>query len=163
MNGLNLQEYLDVIVSKAVSIPDIVLVKKKYVKSQRIWKLQHLDKEVEMVANKKDAKKEEDDYDIVLGMIAEDKDIRKKINLFKDDEAINELVGKLGELNVDKHNDSDIDIKIEDLLDNMEINDTCERKGSIDVIKEKESNEIKENKKQIGKRERDGKQIEDGL
>jgi nonsense-mediated mRNA decay protein 3 len=161
---MNLQEYLDVIVAKAVSVPDIVLVKKKYIRREgkRIWKLKHMDKEVEMRETKKGTQDYEKQYEEFLQDIEEDKDIRKKVIKIKDNEVVDDLLKKFGDINLrDDKNDSDIDIKLEELIDELNINDEPERKSSIDVIKDKESEELDKNKKQIGKRGRDGKQLDE--
>ena len=168
LTSINLNNDLDDIVSNADAIPDIILVKKKYVRSdgKRIWKLKHLDKEVDIIQTKKDVKNMmtyEDQYEEFLKDIEENKDMRKKIDLYKDDDVLKELEGKFNKMNVNEEQDSDIEIKVEELLDELTLNDNNPRKSSIDVIKESDLNKMNHNKKQIGKRERTGKQIEDDI
>ncbi len=118
-----------------------------------------------MVQTKKDIKNMmtyEDQYEEFLKDIEENKDMRKKIDLYKDDDVLKELEGKFDKMNVKEEQDSDIEIKVEELLDELTLNDPHERKPSIDIIKESDSNNLN-NKKQIGKRERTGKQIEDDI
>lgn len=155
VRNLNVNMGLDEIMTNADNIPDIILVNKKYEKKRRIFKLKHIDKEVE-TNNKKDKNQAEEEvqYEQFLNDIAEDKDMRKKINLFKDDKAIKELEGKLSNLNV---NDSDTDIKVEELLDELTLNDPQQRKGSVDVLPKEE--EVDTTPK-LGKRTREGKNLD---
>ena len=84
--------------------------------------------------------------------------------MYKDPVNIDELTKEFdGAVNIGKHDDSDLDIELDQLLDDMNINDESERKDSLDIIKENKQHEPIKNKKQIGKRERTGKQIEDEI
>ncbi len=113
---------------------------------------------------KKDLEREERDMEMVQDDIAADKELRKNINLFVDKEAIDDLTNQLGGVALAEQ-DSENDINIHELLDEMQIKDEdeAERKSSIDVIKDKSTEQLDKNKKQIGKRERTGKQIEDEI
>ncbi len=67
------------------NIPDFVLVKKKYKRNsnkKRIWKLKHLDKDVEM-GKQKDEDEKDKQYEEFLRDIEENKDLRKNINLYQ--------------------------------------------------------------------------------
>lgn len=173
--------------SNSVNIPDVILVKKKYNRAnntKRHWKLKHMEKDVDMmVQSTKNQVNYEQQYEEFLRDIEEDKDLRKNINLYKDEEVLKELEGKFKNLKVEDKNDSEIDIKVDELLDELTLND---RKESIDAVphgdqgnddddnfespnqvdkkgKDKISNTNNKEKeaKQIGKRERTGKKIED--
>jgi hypothetical protein len=148
--------------SKTMDMPDIVLVKKKYIApSKRLWKLQRLDKEEEIVSIKKHARneyKERMDEEEFLNDVVLDEEAQSKMNIYKDQAAIDEVLNKFGNLTIEKP-----EIPLEKLLNELDINDQNERKDSIDIIKDKETEESNQNKKQIGKRERTGKQIEDEL
>ena len=89
-------------------LPDVVIVKKCYPRAnkrqrQRIWKLKHLDKEKVgennyQAAKKKSAKdsrqqeeREQADYNDFLRDIEEDPELRQNINLYRDDDVINQL------------------------------------------------------------------------
>ena len=82
--------------------------------------------------------------------------MRKNINLYKDQKAIEQLNKQMNNLGIDEKdlNDSDIDIKLNELLDEMD-DLTLEKKDNDN--KELKTNENETNK--IGKRERDGKAI----
>ena len=165
---------------KSGNHPDIVLVRKKYVRktNKRIWKLKHMDKLDVSMTEKENKKKQENDvknYEKFLDDIEEDKDLRSKMNLYKDDDAIRDLEEKMKTMNVDEKNDSDIDIKVEELLDSLTLNEKQdeEKKGDFtkpknfdnkkktikidkNVKKKVENAENSDKKKQIGKRDRDG-------
>jgi len=157
------------------------LVRKKYIRknNKRIWKLKHLDKEdVDMTESKKKLENDERNYEKFLDDIEEDKDIRKQVNLYKDDDAIKELEERFKNMQVDDKNDSDIDIKVEELLDSLTLNDKNEeekkdtefivpkdldpnkKKIKIDKnIKKKVQDstlQMNDDKKQLGKRDRQG-------
>ena len=189
VNTLNITEELDGIMANADSIPDVILVKKKYVRqanTKRHWKIKHLEKDVEM--SKKDkAGQKDDQYEEFLRDIEEDKDMRKNVNLYKDDEVLKELEGKFKNLKVDENRDNlEIEIKVEDLLEDLTLNDKEEtnkqgKKESFD-FNEEQGEEIVDtvftkpgdvdkngkrpltgagNKKVIGKRERGGQKIDE--
>jgi nonsense-mediated mRNA decay protein 3 len=84
---MNINDNLSDILGKNDKIPDIVLVKKKYNRAKkRIWKLAHMDKDVEMKTNtgkNKDKDNTEHQYEEFLRDIEEDKDMRKQVNLYK--------------------------------------------------------------------------------
>lgn len=142
MKSLNINEELEGIMTKADSIPDVILVKKKYVRKEntkRHWKLKHLDKDVDMTKKEKTGDKVEAQYEEFLRDIEEDKDMRKNVNLYKDDDVLKELEGKFKNLKVNEHNDSEIDIKVDELLDDLTLNDkedegelTGQKKESLD-------------------------------
>jgi hypothetical protein len=155
MTAINVDAGLDEILSTASNIPDIILVKKKYIKkSKRIWKLQHMEIEREEVGNKKAAKDQpgyEEQYEEFKRDIEEDKDLRKKIPLYRDEAAIKELEGQMGKMNIEEV-DSDNDVKIDELLDELTLNDPVV-KDPEPLPKEEEVNTYR----QLGKKaERDG-------
>jgi nonsense-mediated mRNA decay protein 3 len=126
ISSINMNNELDGIVKDTENIPDIILVKKKYAKkSKRIWKLKHMDIEKEEAVNKKDLKNQidyENQYEEFMKDLEEDKDLRKAAHLYRDDTAIKELEGKLDKMNIEE--DDDNEVKIDELLDELTINDT---------------------------------------
>lgn len=144
--------------SASSNIPDIVLVKKKFsrTKSRRIWKLKHLDKDVDMKEEKEtNLKKKEKEYEEFLCDIEENKDIREKVNLYKDEAAIEELASQMNKMNVNsKDDDSEIDIKLDDLLSEMTLNDKTE---TIEETEESIEQKNIPNRQLIGKRVRSNK------
>jgi len=176
MNALNVNNALEDILAKSDNIPDVVLVKKKYNRAKgkkRVWKLKHLDKDADMnPQNSKNQNNQEEQYEEFLRDVEEDKDMRKNINLYKDDEAIKELEKQFKGLQVKNENkdDSDIDIKVEELLDELTLEDKeVDIKDNLDIdfLKpvEKKKDELKNEgnlkKSQLGKRTRSGEIIDD--
>ena len=175
LTRINISEDLEGILSKKKDkIPEIILVKKKYNNYKRIFKLKHLDMDVdddddgeEEIGQKKKGKKKkknkrdnDKDMEEFMEDVGKNKDLRKNINLYKDNKAIEELSKKMNNLGIDEKdlNDSDVDIKINELLDEMD-DLTLENKN------DKNSEPIHTNEHDadtIGKRERDGKPIKDG-
>ena len=172
---------------KKGKIPDIILVKKKYNNYKRIFKLKHLKMDVEdeneeseeekeneeNIENKKNKKKKQKkikknkkknknmdkDMDEFLKDVGTNKEMREYIKMYKDDKAIEELNKQLDNLGIDQKdlNDSDVDIKIDELIDDV-------NELTIENKKENYNKEIKSDEKdadKIGKRERDGKPIKD--
>jgi len=188
MRAVTLACDLEQIVDVASSIPDIILVKKKYKRGKRIWKLKHLEKETETATrvNKNEQEKNANQYEEFLKDIEEDKPLRSQLNLYKDDKAIQELEGKFKNMKVDEiqknENDSDIDIKVEDLLDELNIDEnkvnhqgiplvdmkyeTKNKKGKVVTInKNKPSKDIKNEvleKPEKAKRTRTGDKVDEG-
>ena len=92
--------------------------------------------------------------------VGKNKELRKNINLYKDEKAIEQLNKQMNNLGIDEKdlNDSDVDIKLNELLDEMdELN--LENNGKDNNIKDIKSNEKDADK--IGKRERDGKAVKE--
>ena len=172
---------------KKGKIPDIILVKKKYNNYKRIFKLKHLKMDVEdeneeseeekeneenienkknkkekqkkIKKNKKKNKNMDKDMDEFLKDVGTNKEMREYIKMYKDDKAIEELNKQLDNLGIDQKdlNDSDVDIKIDELIDDV-------NELTIENKKENNNKEIKSDEKdadKIGKRERDGKPIKD--
>lgn len=132
------------------SFPEVVLVKKKYDRTfRRFWKLQRMkmaDKDImdedigeyqDEEKKKKKKKKEinnktgnmQENYEDFLRDIEEDKDLRKNINIYKDDDALKELTEKFNKLEVDdilKKNDEDFGIGVEELMSNLKITGQAE-------------------------------------
>lgn len=128
----------------------------------------------------KQLENEQRQYEKFLEDIEEDKDMRSKINLYKDDEAIMELENKMKSMNVNEKHDEEIDIKVDELLDGLTLNDPHEKdfmkeeiienmgkadqnKKQIKIdknIKEKVKNSQSETN-QIGKRDREGKTLDE--
>ena len=169
--------------------PDIILVKKKYNNYKRIFKLKHLkmdlddeneeseeEKEVNTKKkvkkinkkkgkhsnNKNKNKNNDKDRDEFLKDVGTNKEMREFINMYKDPKALEELNKQMDNLGIDQKdlNDSDLDIKYDELLD--DVNEDL-NKLTLDNDKEKKK-ELKSDDKEadkIGKRERDGKAIKD--
>ena len=174
LTRINISEDLEGIFSKKKEkIPDIVLVKKKYNNYKRIFKLKHLDMDIDdgeedneekenpqKKGKKKKKNKRDKDKDMEEFMedVGKNKELRKNINLYKDQKAIDQLNKQMDNLGIDEKdlNDSDVDIKLNELLDEMD-DLTLEKKDN-------NNNELKTNEKDadtIGKRERDGKSIKE--
>lgn len=137
------------------NFPEIVLVKKKYVRDtkKRLWKLNRMqidddgagEKENDKPKYKKNKNKEktkEEQYNEFLEDIEEDKDMRKNIVLYKDENAIKDLekqFGKLGIEEIVKKQKEDFDIDINDLMDNLKLEEENKLKGeNIDLEVEEE-------------------------
>jgi len=128
------------------------------------------------------AEVKEKNYQEFLEDIEQDKKLRSKfINLYKDEAAIKEVMDKFGSLQVedkDRVRDEN-EVKVEELLDELTLNDKVvadtdgnagEVDNDVDELEEKiyldsfkEPNLKKDNSKpqKIGKRERDGTNIEE--
>ena len=131
--------------------------KKKKKKGKKKFKKKHNNK------NKNKAKNLEKDRDEFLKDVGTNKDIREYINLYKDPKALDELNKQMDNLGIEQKdlNDSDLDIKYEELLD--DVNENL-NKLSLENKNDKNLKEIKSDEKdadKIGKRERDGKPIND--
>ena len=178
LTRINISEDLEGILSKKKEkIPDIILVKKKYNNYKRIFKLKHLDMDVEgeddddeendekeknakkgKKKKKKNQKSKDKDRDMEEFMedVGKNKDLRKNINLYKDNKAIEELNKEFKNFGIDEkdENDSDVDFKEDELIDEMD-NLKLDHKNNQNI----NSNEIEADG--IGKRERDGKAIKE--
>ena len=175
---------------KKGKIPDIILVKKKYNNYKRIFKLKHLkmdlddeneesEEEKEENNNKKKSKKNnkkksklnknkknknlDKDRDEFLEDVGTNKGIREYINMYKDPKGLEELNKQMDNLGLDQKdlNDSDLDIKYEELLD--DVNEDLD-KLNLDNKNDNKNKVIKSDEKdsdKIGKRERDGKPKKD--
>lgn len=106
-------------------MPPIVLVKKTYPKyrkrrKHRLWKLKHLPKdevaEEDGEATEKKGKKKgkdsqqryEKDYQMFLQDIEEDPEMRQQIDLYRNDDVINELEKKLAGMNIEEAKKSQV-------------------------------------------------------
>ena len=178
LTRINISEDLEGILSKKKEkIPDIILVKKKYNNYKRIFKLKHLDMDVEgeddddeendekeknakkgKKKKKKNQKSKDKDRDMEEFMedVGKNKDLRKNINLYKDNKAIEELNKEFKNFGIDEkdENDSDVDFKEDELIDEMD-NLKLDNKNNQNI----NSNENEADG--IGKRERDGKAIKE--
>ena len=176
---------------KKGKIPDIILVKKKYNNYKRIFKLKHLkmdlddeneeseEEKEENNNNKKKSKKNnkkkaklnknkkiknlDKDRDEFLEDVGTNKGIREYINMYKDPKGLEELNKQMDNLGLDQKdlNDSDLDIKYEELLD--DVNEDLD-KLNLDNKNDNKNKVIKSDEKdsdKIGKRERDGKPKKD--
>ena len=174
LTRINISEDLEGILSKKKEkIPDIILVKKKYNNYKRIFKLKHLDMEIDdgeeesqekgkfekKKKKKKNQKDKEKEMEEFMEEVGKNKELRKNINLYKDEKAIEQLNEQMDNLGIDEKdlNDSDVDIKINELLD--EIDDLTLENKKDNKNKDIQSNENEADK--IGKRERNGKAIKD--
>ena len=180
LTRINITEDLEGILSKKKEkIPEIILVKKKYNNYKRIFKLKHLDMDVDgedgeeeneqkekfgKKGKKKKKNKKDNDKDMEEFMedVGKNKELRKNINLYKDNKAIEELNKHMDNLGIDEKdlNDSDVDIKLNELLDEMDDLNLENKKEKND--KNNEPINTNENDADtIGKRERDGKAIKE--
>lgn len=176
LTRINISEDLEGILSKKKEkIPDIILVKKKYNNYKRIFKLKHLDMDVEGEDDEEDDEKEKNakkgkkkkkknqkskdkdrDMEEFMEDVGKNKDLRKNINLYKDNKAIEELNKEFKNFGIDEkdENDSDVDFKEDELIDEMD-NLKLDNKNNQNI----NSNENEADG--IGKRERDGKAIKE--
>lgn len=177
LTEINLSEdLLQLIKNKMEKLPDVILVRKKYTSYKKIFKLKHLNMDVEegeedkKKVDKKALRKKEKEMEEFERDVGEIKDIRDKINLYADEEAINKLGEHLGNLEIanEDEQDSDIDIKVNELLkledlniddkndDKYEEDDEAEFKNYGKEKKNETKNKNNNNKKLIGKRDRKG-------
>ena len=119
-------------------------------------------KKIKSNKNKTKIKNMDKDREEFLKDVGTNKEIREYIKMYKDPKAIEELNKQMDNFGIDEKdlNDSDLDIKIDELLD-----DVNEDLNKLNLDKKNENNkEIKSDEKdadKIGKRERDGKPIKD--
>ena len=176
LTRINISEDLEGILSKKKEkIPDIILVKKKYNNYKRIFKLKHLDMDVEGEDDEEDDEKEKNtkkgkkkkkknqkekdkdrDMEEFMEDVGKNKDLRKNINLYKDNKAIEELNKEFKNFGLDEkdENDSDVDFKEDELIDEMD-------NLKLDNKKNQDINSNENEADAIGKRERDGKAIKE--
>lgn len=140
------------------NLPEIVLVKKKYIRSndsKRVWKLKRMNIEEEETNEEKSNRKKviktnnmpskEEQYEEFLRDIEENKDIRKNVNLYKDDDIIKELQDKLGNLKVEDEinkRNQDFDLKVTELIDALKI-ETKEENDNEEIVDTKFDGEFK--------------------
>ena len=119
--------------------------------------------------NRKNQKeKEEEDF---MKEIGENKELREEIDLYRDDKAILELEKGIRNLDIDEKdlNDSDLVIDLEalkiddgeDIVKNNINDNNDDNDDENDGFKKKNKDNLKKNKKQIGKRERNGDHVDD--
>ena len=119
-------------------------------------------KKIKSNKNKTKIKNMDKDREEFLKDVGTNKEMREYIKMYKDPKAIEELNKQMVNLGIDEKdlNDSDLDIKIDELLD-----DVNEDLNKLNLDNKNENNkEIKSDEKdadKIGKRERDGKPIKD--
>ena len=115
--------------NQELQVPPIVLVKKTYPKyrkrrKHRLWKLKHLpkeegapDEETEAPVKKKKGKdsqqRYEKDYQMFLQDIEEDPELRGQIDLYRNEDVINELEKKLAGINLEESKKSQIQTAID--------------------------------------------------
>ena len=177
LREINLSEDLELnLKKKTEKIPDVILVKKKYKNYRRIFKLKHLNMEVDE-RNKKDKnrknqrKKDEEDF---MEEIGENKELREEIDLYRDEKAIQELEKRISNLGIEEKdlNDSDLAIDLnalklddgEDIIspNNKNINNKDDDDEEYDDgFKKPKTKGNKKKNKQIGKRERNGEHLDD--
>ena len=177
LREINLSEDLELnLKKKTEKIPDVILVKKKYKNYRRIFKLKHLNMEVDE-RNKKDKnrknqrKKDEEDF---MEEIGENKELREEIDLYRDEKAIQELEKRISNLGIEEKdlNDSDLAIDLnalklddgEDIIspNNKNINNKADDDEEYDDgFKKPKTKGNKKKNKQIGKRERNGEHLDD--
>jgi nonsense-mediated mRNA decay protein 3 len=140
MRSVGLTGDLEEIVDSAASIPDVILVKKKYRRGRRIWKLKHLDKENEPATrvNKKEEESNANQYEEFLKDIEEDKPLRSQLNLYKDEKAIKDLEGRFKNMKVDEiqrqENDPEIDVQVGELLDELTLDENKIVQSAIPLV-----------------------------
>ena len=177
LREINLSEDLELnLKKKTEKIPDVIFVKKKYKNYRRIFKLKHLNMEVDE-RNKKDKnrknqrKKDEEDF---MEEIGENKELREEIDLYRDEKAIQELEKRISNLGIEEKdlNDSDLAIDLnalklddgEDIIspNNKNINNKDDDDEEYDDgFKKPKTKGNKKKNKQIGKRERNGEHLDD--
>ena len=119
-------------------------------------------KKIKSNKNKTKIKNMDKDREEFLKDVGTNKEMREYIKMYKDPKAIEELNKQMDNLGIDEKdlNDSDLDIKIDELLD-----DVNEDLNKLNLDNKNENNkEIKSDEKdadKIGKRKRDGKPIKD--
>ena len=119
-------------------------------------------KKIKSNKNKTKIKNMDKDREEFLKDVGTNKEMREYIKMYKDPKAIEELNKQMDNLGIDEKdlNDSDLDIKIDELLD-----DVNEDLNKLNLDNKNENNkEIKSDAKdadKIGKRKRDGKPIKD--
>ena len=90
--------------------------------------------------------------------------MRKNINLYKDTKAIEELEKQVNNMGIDEKdlNDSDVDIKVDELLNDID-DLTLENNGKEDDDINTNSNQLKDENESgnLGKRERNGKEVKE--
>ena len=119
-------------------------------------------KKAKLNKNKK-IKNLDKDRDEFLEDVGTNKGIREYINMYKDPKGLEELNKQMDNLGLDQKdlNDSDLDIKYEELLD--DVNEDLD-KLNLDNKNDNKNKVIKSDEKdsdKIGKRERDGKPKKD--
>ena len=96
--------------------------------------------------------------------VGKNKDLRKNINLYKDTKAIEELEKQVNNMGIDEKdlNDSDVDIKVDELLNDID-DLTLENNGKEDDDINTNSNQLKDENESgnLGKRERNGKEVKE--
>lgn len=115
------------------NFPEIILVKKKVVREvkHRVWKLKRMkiDEEAKETDTKntkynKNKPNKEEHYEDFLQELEEDKDLRKNVNLYKDDDAIAELQKKFSNLGVEdiiKQETKNFGIAIDEMMEGLKI------------------------------------------
>jgi hypothetical protein len=138
--AINLEGEIEGIIQNSDKVPDVILVKRKFKRGKRIWKLKHIEKEDgnKVKQSKMQIENEANQYEEFLKDIEEDKPMRKLMNIYKDEAAIKELENQFCTLQVDDENpnvnDPDIDIKVEDMLDELTIHDNKAIKYSLPLV-----------------------------
>ena len=117
-------------------------------------------KKIKHNKNKTKNKNMDKDREEFLKDVGTNKEMREYIKMYKDPKAIEELNKQMDNLGIDQKdlNDSDLDIKIDELLD--DVNEDL-NKLTLDNKNNKEIKTDEKDADKIGKRERDGKPIKD--
>ena len=114
LDAINLMQLDEMDNDKMIAVPPIVLVKKTYPKfrrrqKHRLWKLKHLEKDdghdeekTKTKKGKETNQKYEKDYQMFIQDIEEDPEMRGQIDLFKNEEVINELEKKLANMGINE-------------------------------------------------------------
>lgn len=141
-------------------IPDVILLKKKYEKNRnkkRKWKLKHLDNKHQELANANNSNSKskklsanddyEKHYEEFLEDIERDDEIRKHMDLYKGNlEQVNPNTNTIEKALEDEDNDvSETDIKVDELLEDLDLND--EQEDALEL--NKYENEEEEQKKEV--------------
>lgn len=133
------------------NFPEVILVKLKYVRgNKRVWKLKRMKIDDEAnekeVAYKKQDKKQQQNKDIqyeeFLRDIEEDPELRKNVNLYKDNEVINDLQKQFESLGVNEiiqNQTKNFGIEVEDLMSGLKIDD--EEEVNVDTTSKPEKND----------------------
>ncbi|KAI0230254.1 ribosome-binding protein [Massospora cicadina] len=133
-------------------VPNIVLIKKSYSNRRRKprhrnWKIKSLVKEEEALTMRRvDQERAENDYEMFLRDIEEDPEFRASINLYKEERAsrmeVDPILEEPQEIHMSDQEELDLDdlddgfpeIKLEELLDDLKIDDDEDPNYAPDAI-----------------------------
>lgn len=136
---------LQPLVQAGITLPDVVLVKKKFPrrmqKRNRNWKLKKMEG-VELSSNmrKADLSKEELDYEQFLDDLEEDRDMRAQINLYKDEKAAAAPAGEDEDAMDEDDGEQAPAVGLDELLDDMTMTDA--ENSATQLLSASEANQV---------------------